>query len=44
MGFIDNGSFKFDVSLPGNSNTGHEYGTELTDIERQELIEYLKTL
>lgn len=31
--------------IPGNYNSGHEYGVgELTDEERWELIEYLKTL
>jgi hypothetical protein len=38
----------FDTTLPGNSNAGHEgsaYGTDkLTDQQRWELVEYLKTL
>lgn len=34
----------FDTTLVGNSNAGHEYGTELTDGEKRELIEYLKSL
>lgn len=38
-------SFLFDTSLLGNSNAGHEYGTgALTDAERWELVEYMKTL
>ncbi|WP_395737086.1 di-heme-cytochrome C peroxidase [Prosthecobacter sp.] len=37
-------SFTFDTSLPGNSNSGHEYGAELTETQRQELLEFLKTL
>jgi hypothetical protein len=43
-------SFTFDTSLPGNSNRGHEgrdYGTDpdqLTEEQRWQLIEYLKTL
>lgn len=43
-------AFLFDASLPGNSNAGHEYGggygglTPLTDEERWQLIEYIKTL
>ena len=43
-------SFLFDTTLPGNSNAGHEYGTgygglpALTEEERWELIEYIKTL
>lgn len=36
--------FRFDTSIPGNSNAGHEYGTQLTDEERWDLVEYLKTL
>jgi hypothetical protein len=38
------GSFTFDVRLPGNANSGHEYGTNLGDPERMALIEFLKTL
>lgn len=38
------GLFEFDTSLYGNRNTGHEYGTELTDKQRYELIEFIKTL
>jgi len=37
-------AFLFDASLPGNLNTGHYYGTDLTDDERWDLIEFLKTL
>ncbi|OJT18457.1 hypothetical protein BO221_41090 [Archangium sp. Cb G35] len=35
--------FIFDVSLPGNGNRGHEYGTGLSDEEKRDLIEYLKS-
>jgi hypothetical protein len=28
----------------GNSNSGHEYGAALSETERYELIEFLKTL
>jgi cytochrome c1 len=35
---------KFDTTLPGNSNKGHEYGTDLSDQEKWELIEFIKTL
>lgn len=38
--------FLYDVSQPGNSNRGHEgrrYGTELSDAEKDALVEYLKT-
>lgn len=34
----------FDTTLPGNRNSGHEYGTTLSDDERRDLIEYIKTL
>ncbi|WP_395753884.1 di-heme-cytochrome C peroxidase [Prosthecobacter sp.] len=38
-------SFTFDTSLPGNSNSGHEYGVNvLTDEQRKELLEFLKSL
>ena len=33
-----------DTTQRGNSNTGHEYGVSLTDEQRWDLIEYLKTL
>jgi mono/diheme cytochrome c family protein len=38
--------FKFDTSVPGNGNGGHEgeaYGTELSPAGKAALIEYLKT-
>jgi hypothetical protein len=38
------GAFKYDTALPGNSNAGHEFGTDLNDHDRRALIEYLKTL
>jgi hypothetical protein len=38
-------TFTFDTSLPGNSNKGHAYGVgALSETERLELLEYLKTL
>jgi hypothetical protein len=37
-------SFRFDTQLPGNSNVGHDYGTDLTRDQRWDLIEFLKTL
>jgi RoxA-like, cytochrome c-like len=36
--------FEFDVSVKGNSNAGHPYGTALKDEEKRQLVEYLKTL
>lgn len=45
VGFdLATGTFDFDTSAIGNSNKGHEYGTKLTDEERWQLVEYLKTL
>lgn len=53
VGFRDAGyeGTPFDTSLRGNSNGGHEYGASdkngqraLTDEERWDLVEYLKTL
>ena len=38
------GLFEFDTHLYGNSNSGHEYASSLSDKERFELIEFLKTL
>ena len=37
-------AFEFRTEVPGNSNSGHEYGTTLSDVERKALVEYLKTL
>ncbi|MGY3494223.1 di-heme-cytochrome C peroxidase [Bradyrhizobium sp. USDA 4502] len=42
--------FKFEVRAPdgspifGNYNSGHEYGTDLSESDRRALVEYLKTL
>lgn len=36
--------WKYYVSQRGNGNGGHEYGTRLSAAEKDELIEYLKTL
>ena len=33
---------RFDTTLPGNSNSGHLYGTALPDAEKAALVEYLK--
>jgi hypothetical protein len=38
------GAFYFDTRLPGNANSGHEYGTSLSEPEKMALIEFLKTL
>ena len=50
VGYVSNAEvsdislFEFDTSLEGNSNYGHEYGVHLTDEQKWELVEYLKTL
>jgi hypothetical protein len=44
MGFTDDGAYLFDTRTPGNANSGHDYGTNLSAPEKAELIEYLKTL
>jgi mono/diheme cytochrome c family protein len=36
--------FVLDTTVPGNRNTGHRYGDALSDEERKDLVEYLKTL
>jgi hypothetical protein len=38
------GAFLFDTRLPGNSNAGHPFGTDLSDADRMALVEFLKTL
>jgi hypothetical protein len=50
IGFISTGpqaaahGFRFDTTLRGNSNGGHNYGTGLDEPDKRALIEYLKTL
>ena len=36
--------WKYDTSLRGNHNTGHLYGTQLPAADKEDLIEYMKTL
>lgn len=40
----DSSPFVFDTTQSGNSNSGHEYGTTLSDSEKMSLIEFLKSL
>jgi mono/diheme cytochrome c family protein len=35
--------FRYDTSIPGNGNIGHEYGTSLADDDKRAIVEYLKT-
>jgi cytochrome c peroxidase len=51
VGFVSNVSeendkkyFKFDTTVPGNSNSGHLYGTELSSEDKDALVEYMKKL
>lgn len=48
VGYVTTGSgWTFDASQPGNANTGHvgdKYGTNLTEPQKQALLEFLKTL
>jgi mono/diheme cytochrome c family protein len=49
-GFVSDGpdarrlGFKVDVTVPGNGNSGHLWGTDLTPEEKRALVEYMKTL
>jgi len=36
--------FTFDTNLPGNSNSGHLWGTDLSAADKTALLEFLKTL
>ncbi len=38
------GLMRFDTSVPGNGNGGHELAARLTEEERRALLEYLKSL
>ena len=50
VGFVSSGpdaqreGVRFDTRERGNANTGHTYGQELTADQREDLLEYLKTL
>ena len=35
-------ALKLDITRPGNSNVGHEFGTKLSKSERLDLLAYLK--
>jgi hypothetical protein len=43
MGYTDDGFYVLDTAGSGNSNSGHDYGTKLSENEKRDLIEYLKT-
>ncbi|MER9018274.1 c-type cytochrome [Mesorhizobium sp. M0898] len=44
VGFSADSGTAFDTSQPGNGATGHDWGTDLSEPEKRQLIEYLKTL
>src|SRR5512145_154586 len=50
VGFVTEGpeaeraGSRHETSVPGNGNSGHLYGTDLSPAEKEALIEYLKTL
>jgi hypothetical protein len=51
LGFVSNLAadaghkyFLYDTKLAGNHNTGHIYGTDLPDNDKEAIVEYLKTL
>lgn len=50
VGFVSEGAealrvgTRHDVELRGNSNAGHEYGVNLSPQQKEDLVEYLKTL
>ena len=35
--------FRYDTTIPGNANSGHEYGTTLADADKAAIVEYMKT-
>lgn len=44
FGSVGESGFLLDTTVPGNSNGGHEYGVDLTGVDRRALLEYLKSL
>ena len=45
VGFVDDPDYpEFNTLIEGNRNTGHEHGVDLTEPEKRDLIEFLKTL
>jgi processive rubber oxygenase RoxA-like protein len=47
VGFVPEpteGTFLFDTTLKGNTNVGHEFGAHLSETERWQIVEYLKSL
>ena len=50
VGFVSSGpdaerfGSRYDTTVQGNNNSGHLYGTNLSQAEQDALLEYLKTL
>jgi hypothetical protein len=44
MGYADEGPYVLDGATPGNSSSGHDYGTQFSETEKRDLMENLKTL
>jgi hypothetical protein len=44
LGYTDEGAYVLDTTSPGNANGGHDYGTDLSQQQKRDLIEFLKTL
>ena len=44
MGYTCEGAYVFDTTGCGNSNSGHDCGANLSDNEKHDVMEYLKTL
>lgn len=50
VGYVSSGpeaeklGWKYDTTVRGNSNAGHLYGTNMSPQEKEDLLEYLKTL
>jgi processive rubber oxygenase RoxA-like protein len=44
MGYTDEGAYVLHTASSGNSNSGHDYGTKLSESEKRDLLEYFKTL
>jgi len=44
VGFVCDTGFPFDTTLKGNGNGGHAYGTDVSENQRRDLVEFLKTL
>jgi hypothetical protein len=42
--YTDEGPYVLDTRESGNSKSGHDYGTPLSQEKKRDLIEYLKTL